>query len=192
LALANVLTRQERAAMKQTKQLAAKADNKVKTDYENAPVAFTQPERKEMIADARAYCKAAGVRPTDARIRQVIEDEHGKGVAQAVCGNKATRDAVAKNGTENGRKIAGKPSARKAATTTARKLRTIYGHSVISVARALGKTGMKPAAAVAAIHKHEPKASVLAIKTFVHVGRHGLRGAPAALSKAQLRNLLAA
>jgi hypothetical protein len=67
----------------------------------------------------------------------------------------------------------------------------VFGFPVSAVARALGKAGVKPAAAVAAIHEHQPEASVLAIKTFVHAGRHGLRGKPAKLTAQQLKSLKA-
>jgi hypothetical protein len=161
---------------------AAKADNNktVKTDYENAPVAFTKQEREEMIQDALEYAKAAGIHnPTMQSAFRVIADNHGTAVAKAVCGNKATRKAVAKNGTKPVHK------AKKIA-------RLIFGFSVASVARALGKAGLRPAAAVAAIHKHQPDASSFAIRTYVQAGRAGLRGAPAKLNATQLKQLKAA
>jgi hypothetical protein len=162
--------------MKANKQhkLAAKAGNKNVTDYENAPVSFTKSERKEIVEAARQFCKESDVRPTPARIRQVILDEHGKAVANAICGKQS------KAATKAPRK------------TKAKKIvRLVFGFPVSAVARALGKAGVKPAAAVAAIHEHQPEASVLAIKTFVHAGRHGLRGKPAKLTAQQLKSLKA-
>jgi hypothetical protein len=166
------------AAMKKANsKMAAKADNKVKTDYENAPVAFTKSERKEIIADARTYCKAAGVRLTPARIRQVILDNHGPAVAKAVCGNKAARKAAAKRGTVR---------------KTKKIVRLVFGFSVAAVARSLGRAGVMPSDAIAAIHSHQPKASPFAIRTYVQAGRAGLRGAPAKLTAQQLKSLKAA
>jgi hypothetical protein len=159
---------------KANNKTAAKADNKNVTDYENAPVAFTKSERNEMIEAARAYCSEHRIKPTDKNVRRVILDEHGEAVAKAVCG--AARKAAAKRG-----------SLRK----TKKIVRRVFGFTVASVCRALGKAGVKPAAAVAAIHAHQPKASVLAIKTFVQAGRHGLRGKPAKLTARQLKELKA-
>jgi hypothetical protein len=51
---------------------------------------------EEMIEAARQFCKDSGVRPTPARIRQVITDEHGAAVADAVCGKQAKAEATAK------------------------------------------------------------------------------------------------
>jgi hypothetical protein len=160
---------------------AAQADNKNRnnkptTDYENAPVSFTKRERKEMIEAARAYCTEHGIKPTDKNVRRVILDEHGEAVAKTVCGIKAARKATAKRG-----------SLRK----TKKSVRLVFGFSVSSVARALGRAGMKPLAAIAAIHSHQPEASPLAIRTFVHAGRHGLRGKPAKLTAQQLKSLKA-
>jgi hypothetical protein len=148
--------------------------NQVKTDYENAPVSFTKRERKEMIGAARAFCTEHRIKPTHKNVRRVILDEHGEAAAKAVCG--AARKAAAKRG-----------SLRK----TKKIVRLVFGFSVSSVARALGRAGVKPAAAVAAIHSHQPKASPLAIRTFVQAGRAGLRGAPAKLSTQQLKSLKA-
>lgn len=83
----------------------------------------------------------------------------------------------------------------KPATKTTKKaakkngLASIFGFSVCSVARALGLAGFKPQAAVDAIHSKVPTASKLGIRTFVQAGRHGLRGAPAKLTKAQLKEM---
>jgi hypothetical protein len=168
--------RRERAGMKQkaNNKTAAKADNKNVTDYENAPVAFTKSERNEMIEAARAYCSEHRIKPTDKNVRRVILDEHGHAVAKAVWG--AARKAAAKRGTVR---------------KTKKIVRFVFGFSVSSVARALGRAGMKPLAAIAAIHSHQPKASPLAIRTFVHAGRHGLRGKPAKLTTQQLKSLKA-
>jgi len=187
-------SRLEWPAMKHTQnQKAAKADN-VRT------VSYTKAEREEILRDAKASCRAAGIRPTEGNLRRVITDELGQSVAEQLFSNKAT----AKGGTrakleEGAAEIAKLQKAvavtekkiKSAPKKTIRKLGTIYGHSMIAVARALGKAGFKPAAAVAAIHKHEPNASVAAIKTFVQAGRHSLRGAPAPLTKKQIKELAA-
>src|SRR5262245_46761118 len=143
-----------------------------KSEDSNA-LKFTATDRAEILGDARKYCVAAGIKkPTATDIRRVIVDNHGEEVATVVCGN-AIRTVTAP-------------------TKAARKLRTVFGFSVISVARKLGLEGWKPAAAVKAIHRYEPNASVNAVKTFVHAGRHGLRGDPAPLTKTQLKQLAAA
>jgi hypothetical protein len=155
------------AGMKHThNKKAAQADNAVK---------FNEAERAEIVRDASEYCKAAGVRPTPARIRQTILDNHGPDVAKAVCNGNSMNS----------------PSNPKAAKPTKKVVRLVFGFTVAAVARALGKAGVKPAAAVEAIHKHQPKASVLAIRTFVQAGRSGLRGAPAKLTAQQLKSLKA-
>jgi hypothetical protein len=179
LAVATARFRQAGRAMKKiTNQKAAKADNR--------SVKFNKADRAEMLADAKAKCKEAGIRPTEGNLRRVITDELGAAVATQLFGGKS--DVVRRNG-----RSAATPKATPKAkpVKAARKLGAIFGHSMIAVARALGKAGLKPAAAVAAIHKHEPTASVAAIRTFVYCGRHGLRGAPAPLSKKQLKELAA-
>jgi hypothetical protein len=152
------------AGMKHThNKKAAPADHAVK---------FNKSECAEIVNDARAYLEAAGVAPTAGSIRQVILDNHGPDVAKAVCDG----------------------NCRKSANSTKPKkvVRRIFGFTVAAVARALGRAGVKPAAAVAAIHKHQPQASVLAIKTFVHAGRAGVRGEPAPLTAKQMKSLVAA
>ena len=180
---------------KANNKLAAKADQKIRnnkpvTDYENAPVTFNAKDRNEMIVAARQFCKDSGVRPTPARIRQAITDEHGATVADAVCGKQAKAEATAKTAKQHV-DAAVKKIAAKAPRKTKKIVREIFGFSVSSVARALGRAGVKPLAAIAAIHKHQPDASPLAIRTFVQAGRAGLRGAPAKLSAKQLKELKA-
>ena len=156
------------------KQKAVKAGNKKQA------VAYSAADRKEMLEAATQYCVEAGVRPTPARIREVIANEHGEAVANQVCGNKQVKAAA--------NKTAKTP---KAKTTTKPVRRFVFGFSVSAVARALGRAGMKPADAVEAIHRYQPDASPLAVKTFIHAGKHGQRGKPASLSKKQLKELTA-
>jgi hypothetical protein len=63
--------------------------------------------------------------------------------------------------------------------------------TVASVARRLGKAGLMPSAAHKAIVSMQKsnKSKIGAIRTWVQAGRHGLRGDPATLSKAQLAQL---
>jgi hypothetical protein len=84
----------------------------------------------------------------------------------------------------------GKPVAKAAYQRKA--LGDIFGHSVASVARALGKHDWLPSDAVVAIQSVEPRASKLAIRTYVQAGRAGVRGEPAKLTSKQLKTLKAA
>jgi hypothetical protein len=107
-----------------------------------------------------------------------------------VCGKQAKAEATAKTAKQHV-DAAVKKIAAKAPRKTKKIVREIFGFSVSSVARALGRAGVKPLAAIAAIHKHQPDASPLAIRTFVQAGRAGLRGAPAKLTAQQLKSLKA-
>jgi hypothetical protein len=54
------------------------------------PAKLSATDRKEMIADARSYLKAAGIKnPTNAQVRAQIEAEHGNSVA-ALCFQKTS------------------------------------------------------------------------------------------------------
>lgn len=68
--------------------------------------------------------------------------------------------------------------------------RFIFGHSVASVARALGRAGAMPSGAIAAIHKYQPLHSPAAIRSFVQAGKSKTRGTPAALKKTELSTLM--
>jgi len=100
-------------------------------------------------------------------------------------------------------KIVGKAKATKAngkakAATTkapAKKsgaAKTIFGFSVTSVVRRLGKAGFKPADAIKAIQSKVPSISPNTIRVQVNAGRNGLRGEPAKLTAVQLKQLQAA
>ena len=168
--------------MKKTTKSAAKADN---NNRNNKPVVldYTEADKAEMLDAARNYLREHKLAVTAENVRRVIADEHGESIAKQVCNGKPAAKSSKKVATKNGSKPARK-------TTTKPVRRMIFGFSVSSVARALGKAGMKPADAVAAIHKHQPEASVAAIRTFVQAGKHNLRGAPAALTKSQLKALV--
>lgn len=175
---------------KQTKK-AAKA---AVIDYENAPVTFDATDRAEMLEAARQFCKDAGTRPTPARIRQVITDEHGAAVANAVCPPRLQYGYTVANlqkEVNNTMKKMKKNAKAKPVAKAKKTVREILGFSVAAVARAFGKSGFKPSEAVTAIQKHQPEASTAAIRTYVQAGRHGLRGDAAKLSKKQLRELAA-
>jgi hypothetical protein len=193
--------RLEGGGMKKNRQT-KKAANAAVTDYENAPVTFDANDRAEMLEAAKQFCKDSGVRPTPARIRQVILDEHGEAVANAVCDPKTShakavaalakptvktlQEEVNKTVSKMKKNAKAKPAAKAKKT-----VREILGFSVAAVARAFGKAGFKPSEAVTAIHKHQPDASTAAIRTYVQAGRHGLRGDAAKLSKKQLKELAA-
>jgi hypothetical protein len=68
--------------------------------------------------------------------------------------------------------------------------RFIFDHSVASVARALGKAGVMPSGAIAAIHKYQPLHSPAAIRSFVQAGKSGTRGDVAPLKKTELATLV--
>ena len=99
-------------------------------------------------------------------------------------------------------KIVGKAKATKAngkakATTKAPAkksgaAKTIFGFSVTSVVRRLGKAGFKPADAIKAIQSKVPSISPNTIRVQVNAGRNGLRGEPAKLTAVQLKQLQAA
>jgi hypothetical protein len=49
-------------------------------------ITFTTEEAREILAEAKAYCQAAGIkRPSAKDIRNAIAYEHGEAYAKAVC-----------------------------------------------------------------------------------------------------------
>jgi len=105
-----------------------------------------------------------------------------------VCGKQAKAEPTAKTAKQHV-DAAVKKIAAKVPRKTKKIVREIFGFSVSSVARALGRAGVKPLAEIAAIHKHQPDVSPLAIRTFVQAGRAGLRGAPDSLTRTALKRL---
>jgi hypothetical protein len=157
----------------------------------NLAVKYSKADKNEMIAAARSYLRSRKIRATARNIEAQIASEHGDAVAAMICkflGITPTPIA-ARDGGYN--KIS-RPAKRSTAKKTKNTLKEIFGFKVAAVARTLGAANWLPSDAIVAIHSIEPKASKLAIRTYVQAGRSGVRGNPAALTKAQLKQLTAA
>jgi hypothetical protein len=135
---------------------------------------MTAADNAEMVKDAKSYLKSNGIKPTAKNVKDQIAAEHGSKVA-----NKAAKQS----------KKASKKSTKKAAQRN--EVDLVFGFKSAAVARALGAAGFMPSEAIAAIHAFQPKrqSAEAAIRTYVQAGKHGVRGEPAKLTKAQMKQM---